>query len=86
MTLAAKKAPEPDPQVLIARRLIDVLGDVRKRQRSWVTRYPIEPWTDQLKALDGQLQAIQYRWGEIAKRAKQVHQQRIASCVKAEGA
>jgi hypothetical protein len=34
LTLAAKKAPEPDPQVLLARRLRDDLGEIRKRQRT----------------------------------------------------
>jgi hypothetical protein len=32
LPLAAKKAPEPDPQVLIARRLGEAVGDVRRRE------------------------------------------------------
>jgi hypothetical protein len=77
-TLAAKKAPTPDPQSLIASRLIRDVEALRHRQRTlWRAVYPCEPWADELDAIDAQLAAIQDGWRAIAAMAEAAHAERI---------
>jgi hypothetical protein len=78
-TLAAKKAPTPDPQSLIASRLIREVDALRQRQRTlWRALYPGEPWTETLDVIDAQLAAIQEQWRAIAAQADALHKERIA--------
>ena len=80
MTLAAQKAPEPDPQVILAGNLIKSVEEVRERQRrNWRLPYATEPWTPILEEIDHTLATVQERWRGIARQAETVHAERIAS-------
>jgi ParB-like chromosome segregation protein Spo0J len=84
LTLAAKKAPEPDPQTLIAGSLVKAVEDVRQRQRrTWRLPYPEEPWTAILDQVDETLASVQDRWRAIAREAETLHKERIASYAEA---
>lgn len=84
LTLVAKKAPEPDPQTLIAASLIKTLDDLRHRQRrTWRLPYPDEPWAPALDEIDEMLATVQERWHGIASWADRLHKERIASYAEA---
>lgn len=79
-TLAARKPPEPDPQLALARHLIQAVEDVRTYQRrNWQRPYAQEPWSPELAAIDTLLADVQARWRQIAAQVKTHHTERIAS-------
>jgi hypothetical protein len=79
LTLAAKKQPEPDPQLLLAESLIKAADDMRQRQRrSWRRVFPHETWTADLDEIDRTLASLQDRWRTIAHHVAARHKERIA--------
>ena len=78
ITLAAQKAPEPDPQVILAGTLIKAVEEIRERQRrNWRLPFAAEPWSGTLEEIDALLVAVQERWRGIAQEVRTLHQERI---------
>jgi hypothetical protein len=78
MTLSAQKAPEPDPQVALTRRMRESLGEARRQYRLWHKQYPDEPWNAAFTVIDATLEGLQRQLEDIGQRAALAHQQRIA--------
>ena len=78
--LAAKKAPPPDKQSLLAGHLIHLLKGVREYQkRNWQDQHTDEPWSQDLQAIDTQLAAIQDDWHRIAALVNARRAERVAT-------
>jgi hypothetical protein len=83
-TLLAEKAPEPDPQAVLAGNLIRAVEEIRDRQRrNWRRPYAYEPWAPRLDEIDQWLANAQDAWRVIARAAEQHHKERIAAHVEA---
>ena len=79
LTMAAKKAPAPDAQTLLAQSLIRAVEEIRERQRrSWIRAFPNEPWIPELIQADCYLSQAQGIWEDTSTKADEAHQQRIA--------
>jgi hypothetical protein len=78
LTLSAQKAPEPDPQVTLTRRMRESLGEARRQYRLWHKQYPDEPWNAEFTVIDATLEGLQRQIEDIGQRAAHAHQQRIA--------
>jgi hypothetical protein len=77
-TLAAKKKPAPDPQSLLAGRLIREVDAIKLQLRAWTKTYPDEPWVERLQQTSHALAAIQDTWRQIASDVDQHHAERTA--------
>jgi hypothetical protein len=78
-TLAAKKKPAPDPQSLLAGRLIREVDAIKLQLRAWIKTYPEEPWIARLQQTSSTLSTVQTTWRQIASDVDQHHAERTAA-------
>ena len=78
-TLAAKKKPAPDPQSLLAARLIREVDSLKAQLRSWTKTYPQEPWIERVLQTHSLLTDVQNTWHQIASDVDQHHTERTAA-------
>lgn len=79
LSLAAAKAPPPDPQSQLAEGLILALQQTQQRlRRNWINVYPHEAWSDALRDLEADLLRMMTRLTSIQTQVETAHNERMA--------
>jgi hypothetical protein len=69
---------EPDPQVCMAERLIDLASTMRQELVTWREQFPQATWVQSFLRMESDLGKMEAYLRDIQRRAREAHQQRMA--------
>jgi DNA invertase Pin-like site-specific DNA recombinase len=78
-TPATPPTMEPDPQVCMAERLIELAGAMRQELAMWREQFPQATWVQSLLRMESELSKMEEYLRAIQQRAREAHQQRMAA-------